>query len=230
MTQELGVKQAIPLILAVCFRSPDSLPQVMDVLERAAFVALMCFPNQTKWGDQLFKWAKDVYQQDMDSSALRSEIRFWFLKELAGNPAARLSEYLPVQLRYGGRKKTLLRYFLTTLNDYGYPKPRPGKPDEEAEWDLRKVQIDHISATSVPDGIPAHEKDRLGNLTALYGPVNAALGNTPFEQKRHAYRESPFRMTRALADKDSWNLSSMREREDQLVRFAVALFCRDMQV
>lgn len=229
LTHELGVKQAIPLILAVCYRSPDSLPQVMDVLERAAFVALMCFPNQTKWGDQLFEWAKAVYQQDMDPSALRGEIRIWFVQRL-GNPAERLSEYLPVQLRYGGRKKTLLRYFLTTLNDYGFPKPRPGKPDEEAEWDLKKVQIDHISATAVGDGIPAHEKDRLGNLTPLYGPVNAALGNSPFEEKRKAYRESPFRMTSALAEKDTWNLSSMRKREEQLVRFAAALFCRDMQV
>lgn len=60
LTQELGVKQAIPLILAACRRSPDALVEVMDVIERAAFVALMCFPNQTKWGDQLFEWAKAV--------------------------------------------------------------------------------------------------------------------------------------------------------------------------
>lgn len=229
LTQELGVKQAIPLLLAVCFRAPDALPDVMDVLERAAFVALMCFPNQTKWGDQLFEWARDVYTGDLDPVSLRGEIRIWFIQRL-GNPERTLADYLPVQLRYGGRKKTLLRYFLTTLNDHGFPRSRPARPDEQAEWDLRKVQIDHISPASIADNIPAHEKDRLGNLTPLYGPVNAALGNRPFEEKRQAYRESPFRMTSALGETGSWTASSMRKREEQMVRFAVALFCRDMQV
>ena len=229
LTQELGVKQAIPLILAVCRRSPDALVEVLDIVERAAFVALMCFPNQTKWGDQLFEWAKAMYEGGMDPDSLRKAARIWFLGRL-GDPVRTLSEFLPVQLRYGGRKKTLLRYFLTTLNDYGFPKPRPGKPDEQAQWDLGKVQIDHISASALPDGIPSYEKDRLGNLTPLYGPVNAALSNRPFEEKRTAYAESPLRMTKQLAEMAEWNATWIRKREEQMVKFAVALYSRDMQM
>jgi hypothetical protein len=229
LTQDLGVKQAIPLILAVCRRAPDALVEVLDIIERAAFVALMCFPNQTKWGDQLFEWAKAMYEGDMDSESLREAVRIWFLGRL-GDPARTLSEYLPVQLRYGGRKRTLLRYFLTTLNDYGFPKPQPGRPDEQAQWDLRKVQIDHISARTLPDGVPPYEKDRLGNLTPLYGPVNAALSDRPFDEKRSAYAESPLRMTKQLAEIPEWNATRIRKREEQMVKFAVALYCRDMQI
>jgi hypothetical protein len=165
----------------------------------------------------------------MEPSSLRNAIRLWFIQRL-GNPARTLAEYLPVNLRYGGRKKTLLKYFLTTLNDYGFPKRRSGRPDEEVQWDLRKVQIDHISATALGDGIPAYEKDRLGNLTPLYGPDNAALGNRPFEEKRGAYAESPFRMTKQLAEFARWDAQRIRNREEQMVRFAVALYCRDMEI
>lgn len=165
----------------------------------------------------------------MDPLSLREAIRIWFIGRL-GDPARALSEYLPVQLRYGGRKKTLLRYFLTTLNDYGFPKPRPGKPDEQAQWNLGKVQIDHISAVARPDGVPSHEKDRLGNLTPLYGPINAALRDRSFEEKRAAYSESPFRMTKGLAEMSGWNLSAIRKREERMVAFAVALYCRDMGI
>jgi hypothetical protein len=37
LTQELGVKQAIPLILAVCSRAPDELVEVMDVIEQRSW-------------------------------------------------------------------------------------------------------------------------------------------------------------------------------------------------
>lgn len=229
LTHELGIKQAIPLILAICRRAPDALVDALDVIERAAFVALMCFPNQTKWGNQLFQWARAVYEGEVHPSSLNAEVRLWFIQRL-GDPSRTLAGYLPLQLRYGGKKKTLLRYFLTTLNDHGFPRLRPVKPDEQALWDLGKVQIDHISAVAAADGVPAHEKDRLGNLTPLYGPVNAALSDRPFTEKRSAYAESPFRTTKALAEEEGWSLPQIRRREEQMVRFAVALYCRDMQI
>lgn len=229
LVRELGVKQALPLILTVSYRSPEDLADVVDVIERAAFVALMCFPNQTRWGEKLFEWAGGVYQDSMDVAALRADVRLWFIQQL-GDPERALSENLPIQLRYGGKKKTLIRYFLTTLNDFGFPKPGPGKPDEQAEWDLRKIQIEHVSPRALSDGVPSNDKDRLGNLTPLYGPVNAALSNRPFHEKKSWYRDSPLRMTSQLAELEAWNASSIRKRENAMIRFAAKVFCGDMRI
>ncbi len=229
LTNELRVKQAVPLILAAAYRVPGDLPELLDIIERAAFVALMCFPNQTRWGDKLFAWAKEVYGSSMNVEDLRGEVRTWFVQQL-GNPKRALSESLPIQLRYNGRKVTVLRYFLTTINDYGFPAPSPRKPDEQAEWDLRKIQVEHISARNVPDGIAPDLKDRLGNLTPLYGPANAALSNRPFDEKKPAYRDSPLRMTAHLATYERWNSETILKREQAIVDFAAALFCRDMEI
>lgn len=60
--------------------------------------------------------------------------------------------------------------------------------------------------------------------------MNAALSDCPFTEKRSAYAESPFRTTKALAEEEGWSLAQIRRREEQMVRFAVALYCRDMQI
>jgi len=229
LVRELGVKQALPLILAVSYRMPEQLADAVDAIERAAFVALMCFPNQTKWGEKLFEWAAQVHRGEKNPSELPQDVRLWFIQRL-GDPERALSENVPIQLRYGGRKKTLLRYFLTTLNDFGFPRPNPGKPDEQAEWDLRKIQIEHISPKSLADGVAMPDKDSLGNLTPLYGPANAAMSNRPFEEKRSAYRGSPLRMTSELAEVDKWNAASIRKRQEHVVRFATKVYCRDMRI
>jgi hypothetical protein len=229
LVRELGVRQAVPLILAVAHRTPDSLADAVDTIERAAFVALMCFPNQTRWGEKLFEWAAGVYAGEKNASELPNDVRLWFIQQL-GNPERALAENIPIQLRYGGKKRTQLRYFLTTLNDLGFPKPSPGRPDEQAGWDLRKIQLEHVSPKSVPDGVPDHDKDRLGNLTPLYGPTNAALGNQPFAAKKAMYRDSPLRITSGLAALDKWDALSIRRREEAMVDFAVKVYCRDMRV
>lgn len=229
LVRELGVKQALPLILAVSYRKPEALAEVVDVIERAAFVALVCLPNQTRWGDKLFEWAAGINCGRKEPSELPADVRLWFLQQL-GNPARALAENIPSQLRYGGKKKTLLRYFLTTLNDFGFPRSTAGRPDEQVVWDLRKIQIEHVSPRALADGISEFDKDKLGNLTPLYGRTNAALSNQPFAAKKTGYRDSPLRMTSHLAEVSSWDSGAIQRREEAMISFAVQLYCRDMQV
>jgi hypothetical protein len=71
----------------------------------------------------------------------------------------------------------------------------------------RSVEVEHIlsrapSESEVaqfggPDAALAHST-RLGNLTLLERPLNAAAGNLPFPQKAELYRESKFYITSSL--------------------------------
>src|SRR5262249_2264709 len=152
--------------------------------------------NQTQWGDFLFERANGVFAGKLAVDSLKADIREFFIQRL-GNPSRALAESLPIQLRFNGRKKTVMRYFLTTVNDFGFPKDGGylAKPDEQADWNLGRIQIEHISPRSLEDGISDDDKDRLGNLTPLYGPTNASFGNQPFVVKKDRYRDSPLRMT-----------------------------------
>ena len=78
--------------------------------------------------------------------------------------------------------------------------------------------------------MPPDDKDCLGNLTPLYGPSNASLGNTPFAQKKQRYLESPLRMTHELDGYESWTVAEIDRREKDMVRFAVAHYCRDLKL
>jgi hypothetical protein len=231
LMRELGVKQTMPLIMSIAYRKPEEISDAVEVIERAAFVALMCFPNQTRWGDFIFEQANKFFDDKGNVESLRRDLRQFFLQQL-GNPSRALSENLPINLRFAGRKKTLLRYFLTTLNDFGFSEGRdiPGKPDEQAEWNLSKIQIEHISAKALVDGISPDDKDRLGNLTPLYGPTNASVGAHTFADKLREYKESPLRMTRSLAQHDRWDRDAIDQREKAMVKFASRLFCRDLDV
>lgn len=230
IVRSLAVRQVLPLLMTVTYRTPDALPSVLETIERATVVSIVCLPNQTRWGDFLFERANQVFNGESGVDELRTAVRLFFLQQL-GNPTRALKEALPIQLRYGGRKKSLIRYFLTTLNDYGFPGSGPKlHPAQEAHWDLGQVQIDHISAQAIVDGIPPDDKDRLGNLTPLYGRSNSALGSRPFDSKRQVYEQSPLSMTRALATETGFTIDAINRREKAMVAFAADLFCRDMSV
>jgi hypothetical protein len=228
LVRALGVKQLLPLLTAIAAHPSLDLSRVVDLLERAAFVALVCLDNQTRWGDKTFELASAVYGGEADFDAVRQSIQEFFAIQLL-NPAQRLAARLPEQLRYNGRRKTLIRYFLTTINDWGFPGGVPmSEPDIQAAWVLSDIHIDHISAQKGTDSVPELERDRLGNLTPLKGKANESLSNKPFNEKTAAYGASPLSITRALADIDEWDVKALGRREEEIVRFASRLYCRDL--
>ncbi len=66
--------------------------------------------------------------------------------------------------------------------------------------------------------------ERLGNLTLLEEHLNRDARNRPFEKKREIYRRSAFRMTRMLAEYDRWNEDTVRDRQREMARWAVAVW------
>jgi hypothetical protein len=223
----LGIRQLLPLLLATAANKSFDFSAVVRFLERVAFVGLVCLDNQTRWGDRTYQVASKVYSGQMDFHEMVVNIKEFFAVALI-DPRERLAARLPEQLRYHGKRKTLIRYFLTTLNDWGFPDTRVPTLDIQASWVLSDIHIDHISAQRGSDLLDDGQRDQLGNLTPLKGKDNATLGNKPFEQKLQAYRQSPLRITRALGSLDSWDFDAVAKREAEMVAFAADLFCMDL--
>lgn len=60
-------------------------------------------------------------------------------------------------------------------------------------------------------------RNMLGNLTLLTPAENVAVANADFEQKRIVYAASPFMLSRAVADQDTWTADHIGTRTDQLI-------------
>jgi hypothetical protein len=228
LVKTLKVRQLLPLLMSAASRKSLDFGDVLEVLERASFVALVCFDNQTRWGDRSFQLAAALYGSELSFDAFLESVQDFFKVQLV-NPAERLAARLPERLRYHGNRKTLIRYFLTTINDWGFPASPPADdPDIQATWVLRDIHIDHISAQNGADPLSKLDRDRLGNLTPLKGRENSSLSNKPFDQKTAIYAGSPLRITRALKDLPDWTAEAVSDRERAMVEFAVELFCRDL--
>jgi hypothetical protein len=226
--KNLGIRQLLPLLLASAAKRPSDFQDIVGSLERAAFVALVCLDNQTRWGDKTFELARDVYLHSADPSDIRKAV--WaFFKEQLTDPREALRRRLPDQLFYGGRRKTQIRYFLTTMNDWGFPFVAPAEqPDIQAVWTLSDIHVDHIAPRQGASDIPPAERDRLGNLTPLKGRDNSSLSNKPFAQKRSKYAHSPLHITQELGKLTDWGIAELDQREEAMVNFATALFCQDI--
>ncbi len=148
------------------------------------------------------------------------------------------------------RKKITMQYTLAKLTQY---IDEPAWGSNESAVDLktyinRQVEIEHILPQNPTDAIkssfdkPNEIKDyiqRLGNLTLLERPINAAIGNKSFEIKKDSYPKSKFLLTRSIpkqvsvgvdtaidrAVKDlksfeEWNSTSIEARQEMLTQLA----------
>lgn len=91
------------------------------------------------------------------------------------------------------------------------------------------VHVDHIYPQNPSEGAawPDADKqfvDRLGNLALLSGPLNQALQNRPFGEKRETYATSNFATTSALAKKNSWSARDIEQRQAEFAVIAVKVW------
>jgi hypothetical protein len=94
---------------------------------------------------------------------------------------------------------------------------------------LADLQIEHIMPQQLTavwheelgeEALQIHAKylDTVGNLT-LTG-YNPELGNLPFGEKRRRYRDSNVQITKQVAEYDTWDDDSIRDRAEKLFRVA----------
>jgi len=84
--------------------------------------------------------------------------------------------------------------------------------------DFNSLSNEHIFA----QGLATTEEqqsfyNKIGNLTLLGTRPNNVQDNAPYEQKRETYRQSPYAITRAVAQNESWTHIEFNARQSQLV-------------
>ncbi len=133
------------------------------------------------------------------------------------------------------KKNKQILHFLTTLEDYyiWYSRGCLGIPsiNNESLWDLSVVDIEHIyPQTPQRDNVLSTLeplKQNIGNLTFLAQNENRNLrliGNKPFLEKKEAYSNSRVRLTRDLAELETWTDIACNERQNELIAMAKKIF------
>ncbi len=64
--------------------------------------------------------------------------------------------------------------------------------------------------------------NRLGNQALLRASDNSHVGNAGFADKRRLYRESPYRLTKTVADAADWTPEEVVARQKRLAELALA--------
>jgi hypothetical protein len=90
------------------------------------------------------------------------------------------------------------------------------------EWFSMKVTVEHVLSLSEGKGSEATAAvvNRIGNLTLLEKRLNRSAGSRPFTEKKPAYVDSAFDLTKALGKKRTWSPRTINGRTRELAELA----------
>ena len=63
-------------------------------------------------------------------------------------------------------------------------------------------------------------------MTLFAGALNISASNNPFSRKKHAYKESGIKLTKALCDYPQFKFAQVEKRSEALASIAVGLWPR----
>lgn len=100
------------------------------------------------------------------------------------------------------------------------------------DFESAKYGIEHVLPENPNDGWDQFDEQqreaatyRLGNMTLLATTANRDLGNSGYAEKRSAYQESDFAITRKLAeDFDTWTVEKLRSRQGWMAKQATSIW------
>ena len=129
----------------------------------------------------------------------------------------------------GGQRKKLAKYMLARLES-----ERSGR---ECDPETDPGTVEHVLPENPSDAWSAtfsHEQwepniYRLGNLTLLEAPLNRSVGNSDYPEKRTAYAQSAYILTRDVAEAapEQWTPELLEARQRRLARRGVQLWRSD---
>ena len=215
-------------------------------VEDLFFVFIVTRTPKNEFEDRFVRWAAAIR-----AITTEDDLRRFVAREVSPFKAAKASafDFSLRQLADAAlpkyRRKYLLAKLAQKVNEDAYQGS--GWQDLGKLMD-RAYEIEHILPVNPrddivqtfdkPEEIGAYTH-RLGNLTLVEKPINAAIGNSAFELKRPAYRESQVLLTRAIAGVESvgtntsinravralspfaqWRSSSILRREEELLSLA----------
>ena len=120
----------------------------------------------------------------------------------------------------------LARYYLRSLEIAANQESEPWfMPNED--WSI--INLEHILPKNPQGSWPQFSDDetamyvnRLGNQALLRASDNSHVGNAGFADKRRLYRESPYRLTKTVADVVDWTPEEVVARQQRLAELALA--------
>lgn len=122
-------------------------------------------------------------------------------------------------------KATLARYYLRSLEMAAKNEPAPWFIPNE---DKQAVNLEHILPEK-PDGNWPHFDEetarlsvkRIGNLALLQTKSNSDLKSSDFASKKAIYKDSPYLLTKKLADIPEWTPARVAARQKELAELAL---------
>ena len=122
-------------------------------------------------------------------------------------------------------KAALARYYLRSLE--------MAAKSEQSPWfvpndDKQIINLEHVMPSVPGAGWENADEDtvrfyskRIGNLALLLAKSNSDLKNSEFSKKKAVYADSPYVLTRQIADVDDWGADEISARQKGLAKLAL---------
>ena len=170
----------------------------------------------------------DEFQQKLRELHLKYVTDDRFRRELSGT-------HCYGSLRTDTIKYLLAQYETKLRTEAGEPITLPLAEILSSEFETEHILPQHPAGGLDEQEMAAHEEivHRLGNLTIASKKWNQSMGNRPFEEKRDGrgngepgekkicYGNSSLRVQRELKKHVQWNESTIQERGDEIIDFAM---------
>ena len=118
----------------------------------------------------------------------------------------------------------LARYYLRALEQKSQGQPEPEwVPNEETVITLEHVLPQHPGKNwvDVEPAIHSVYHRRLGNMVLLSQTTNHSIGNDSFADKKMAYEESTYELTKEVGGLTNWHATEIEQRQSRLAALAV---------
>ena len=100
--------------------------------------------------------------------------------------------------------------------------------DDSVDYSFSKMSIEHILKDSVDEREVStkfyQDKEKIGNLTLIGRGLNTKLRDKEFLEKQPVYEESPYWMTRKVAQLEQWKYADFELRQKELVEMLKEAF------
>jgi hypothetical protein len=229
------ISNFVPLLIASDLRygkdDTEKLAKIIKKLETAAFRIYSIDRRRSDTAEtKLFTLAHKVDREQLDFDDIIDRIGE-IIKDYADDD--RFENDLREKNFYQTKSSTTIRYLI-----YHYGKSLGVSEAEDIGLDKilsNNYDVEHILAEGldkeyIPDDIDELEEvvHRLGNLTIADSGWNKKYGNLPFNDKKEpsddrdeAYSNSDLRVQRNLSEIDEFNQESIKNREDEIVEYAL---------
>lgn len=121
--------------------------------------------------------------------------------------------------------RKLARYYLRSMESAAKQQPDPWHIPND---DRSVINLEHILPEKPEGNWPQFTDEqvklyykRIGNLCLMQASDNSTAKSAPFSDKRRIYAQSPYELTRHIADANDWTTTEINTRQKTLAAIAV---------